>query len=98
MAAGRIFPVNERNGVLAERKLAAPHGNDAIAGHVNAIVERDHAAGERNDPIAQRNDPIAQRNDLVALFSLAFEAAAAAAEDSVLRYAVARIQSLDVSA
>ena len=40
--------------------------------------------------------PVAQRNDLVSLFSRAFEIASGRPEDSVLRYAVARVQGLDV--
>lgn len=46
--------------------------------------------------IRDSTHPIAQRNDLIALFSLAFDAAATTPEDSVLRYAVARVQSLEI--
>lgn len=46
--------------------------------------------------IRDRGNPVPQRNDIVALFSRAFEIASERVEDSVLRYAVARVETLDV--
>ena len=43
-----------------------------------------------------RNGPTSQRHDILALFSRAFEIAAAQPEKPVLRYAVARVQELKV--
>jgi hypothetical protein len=47
--------------------------------------------------IRDKGHPIGQRNDLVALFSKALEIAAERPVESVLRYAVARVQRLDVA-
>lgn len=47
--------------------------------------------------IRNASQPVAQRNDLIALFSRAFGIAADNPQDSVLRYAVSRVQGLTVS-
>ena len=44
-----------------------------------------------------KNHPVGQRNDILALFSRAFDLAAVFPSDSVLRYAVSRVQRLDVN-
>ncbi len=49
-------------------------------------------------PLRDALKPVGQRNDLIALFSLAFEIAAEQPEKAVLRYAVARVQGMTVSA
>jgi len=49
-------------------------------------------------PIRDRAQPIGQRNDLIALFSKALETAQQRPLESVLRYAVARVERLDVGA
>jgi Reverse transcriptase (RNA-dependent DNA polymerase) len=43
-----------------------------------------------------REHPVAQRNDILMLFSRAFDLAAKYPEESVLRYAVARVQGTDI--
>jgi len=50
----------------------------------------------KGSPIRGREHPVGQRNDIVGLFSRAFDLATAHSEESVLRYAVARVQGLDV--
>jgi hypothetical protein len=47
--------------------------------------------------ISPSSTPVRQRNDLIALFSRAFDIASEDPEKSVLRYAVSRIQNIDVS-
>jgi hypothetical protein len=47
--------------------------------------------------IRDSRHPVGQRNDLLSLFSRAFDLAAVHPADSVLRYAVARVQGLDVN-
>lgn len=47
-------------------------------------------------PIRDRAQPIGQRNDLIALFSKALEVARERPLESVLRYAVARVERLNV--
>jgi hypothetical protein len=49
-------------------------------------------------PIRAANGPVKQRNDIIGLFSLAFEVAGRHREESVLRYAVARVQNEKVHA
>lgn len=51
----------------------------------------------REFPVRDATEPIRQRNDIVALFSRAFELAAAHPEKPVLRYAVARLQGHTVA-
>jgi hypothetical protein len=47
--------------------------------------------------IRAKKAPVAHRNDMLALFSRAFELAAAHPSESVLRYAVSHVQRLDVN-
>jgi hypothetical protein len=47
--------------------------------------------------IRDSSSPAGQRNDVVALFSRAYEIASLYPEDSVLKYAVSRVQNLDVN-
>ncbi|MCC7416637.1 MAG: RNA-directed DNA polymerase [Acidobacteria bacterium] len=84
-------------GVLSEYELALNPRKTGVQELPQALDGR-WASDLSRFKIRDSGHSIAQRNDLVGLFSLAFEAAAAAPEDSVLRYAVARVQSLDVSA
>ena len=46
--------------------------------------------------IREKGSPVGQRNDVLSLFSCAYELAAEHSGDSVLRYAVSRVQGLDV--
>jgi hypothetical protein len=48
-------------------------------------------------PLRSRDTPVAQRNDILDFFSRAFELATHQPSDSILRYAVAHVQNLDVS-
>jgi hypothetical protein len=45
----------------------------------------------------EKANPVGQRNDILSLFSKAYELAVANSEDSVLRYAIARVQNVDMS-
>jgi hypothetical protein len=49
-------------------------------------------------PLRDLSNPVGQRNDLLALFSRAYELASERVEESVLRYAVARVQNVNVTA
>lgn len=47
--------------------------------------------------IREANHPVGQRNDIVSFFSRAFEIAHTTRQDPVLRYAIARLQSINVA-
>jgi hypothetical protein len=47
--------------------------------------------------IREKTNPVGQRNDILSLFSRAYELSAANPEDPVIRYAIARLQNVDVS-
>jgi len=85
----------EVQGVLAEfelilnpRKTRIVELPRAVDGPWASDISRFHVRGE--------DEPIGQRNDLVALFSMAFDAASSSPEDYVLKFAVARVQNLQV--
>jgi hypothetical protein len=84
-------------GVLSEYELALNPRKTGIQELPQALDGR-WASDVSRFRLRDSGHPTAQRNDLVALFSLAFDAAASYPEDSVLKYAVARVRSLDVSA
>jgi hypothetical protein len=60
-------------------------------------LEDSWAAELAKFPIRDATSPKGQRNDLVALFSHAFELASDRPEEPVIKYAVARVQTLDVA-
>jgi hypothetical protein len=47
--------------------------------------------------IREKANPVGQRNDILSLFSRAYELAIANPEDSILRYAIARVQNVDMA-
>jgi hypothetical protein len=47
--------------------------------------------------IREKINPVGQRNDILSLFSRAYELSVANPEESVLRYAIARVQNIDIS-
>lgn len=47
--------------------------------------------------IREKANPVGQRNDILSLFSRAYELSVANPEDSILRYAIARVQNVDMA-
>lgn len=87
--------LTEVQGVLAEFELTLNPRKTSVQELPKSIDGR-WASDISRFAVRESSHPIGQRNDLLALFSMAFDAAAATPEESVLKFAVTRVQNVDV--
>jgi hypothetical protein len=87
--------LSELQGVLASFELNLNPKKTRIVDLPHGL-ESAWAVDLKSMTIRDRSHPVGQRNDILGLFSKAFDLASAHPADSVLRYAVSRVQRLDV--
>ena len=85
----------ELQGILAQYELTLNPRKTRVE-ELPKFLDDSWAIDLNRFPIASSSSAVKQRNDLIALFSKAFEIASERPEDSVLRYAVARVQNENV--
>jgi hypothetical protein len=87
--------LSDIEGILGEFELTLNSRKTGIVELPKALDGR-WASNISRFKLRDSSHPVGQRNDLLALFSMAFDAAAVTPEESVLKFAVSRVQGLDV--
>jgi hypothetical protein len=88
--------LTELQGILAQYELTLNPRKTKVDELPKGIIDS-WAVELGRFPVRGPGNPVGQRNDLLALFSRAFEVASGRVEEPVLRYAIARVRSINVS-
>jgi hypothetical protein len=89
--------LTEIQGILAEFELVLNPRKTGVVELPQSIDGR-WASDISRFSVRDATHPVGQRNDLLSLFSMAFDTARGAPEESVLKFAVARVQNVAVDA